>query len=127
MKKGLILWVEDDPDDQELIRLTLEALDLAARVRFLPDGQKALDYLSSCLPEDLPAAIILDFKLPMMDAPEIVALLRSNPQWSALPVVVFTSCGSARASEHPGLEIIGKPVEAARFREAVETLARRWA
>lgn len=126
MKSNPILWVEDDPDDQELIALALDEVGLADRPRFVPDGPRALDYLSSCGQDELPTAIILDFKLPMMDAPEILARLRQREAWSRIPVVIFTSSGPPRDSSCLGTEVVGKPVEACRFREAVQRLAQRW-
>ena len=126
MSKKPILWVEDDPDDQELIALALEDAGLQEAVRFVEDGPKALDRLSACAADELPAAIVLDYKMPLMEAPEILERLRGNPAWQAIPVVVFTSSGGAAAGCRQA-EVLAKPVEAALFREAVQALARRWA
>lgn len=125
MNNKPILWVEDDPDDQELIELALENSAAARRISFVADGPHALDRLSSSAPDELPAAIILDYKLPLMDAPEIIERLQANPAWREIPVIVFTSSGQAATCPHA--EVVGKPVEAARFRDAVTSLAQRWA
>ena len=72
---GRILLVEDDPNDVELTMTALEDYKLANEVVVTRDGQEALDYLYcrgqfSTRPNENPAVLLLDLKLPKVDGLE---------------------------------------------------------
>ena len=91
-----ILYVEDSPRDAEL---TLEALTqshLANEVIHVRDGADALDYLFrrgefAGRPNDLPAVILLDLKMPRVDGLEVLRQIRGDADLKTIPVVVMTS------------------------------------
>jgi CheY-like chemotaxis protein len=125
-----ILWVEDDPDDQALIAATLQDLGLADSVQFATDGEKALEALERS--ELLPVVIFLDFKLPKMDAPEVIERLRLDSRLEAVPLVVFTSSKSPTDADRVMGErgascFISKPVDFEDFRLTIRQLIERWA
>lgn len=126
MKSKRILWVEDDPDDRELIGATLELLGVSSAVHFEADGERALRFLAACDTHALPTAIILDFEMPKMKAREVIDQLRERPDWSRIPVVIFTSSPAGTLGDCGGVELRTKPIDAVSFRRAVDALIGRW-
>src|SRR5687767_11769874 len=63
-----ILFVEDDPDDVELTFMGLGHAGFEYRLELLHDGQQALEWLEAAAKDGrpLPAAIMLDIKMPRM-------------------------------------------------------------
>jgi len=91
-----ILLVEDDPRDVELTMTALGEYNLANEVVVARDGEKALDYLYcrgefSARPNDNPAVLLLDLKLPKVDGLQVLQQIKSDERLKLMPVVVLTS------------------------------------
>jgi signal transduction histidine kinase/DNA-binding response OmpR family regulator len=80
-----VLIVEDDDAIREMMRRSLE-LD-GWVVREAENGKVALQRMH----ESRPALILLDLMMPEMDGFEFVEVLRKNPDWIGIPVVVVTA------------------------------------
>ncbi|MDM8547255.1 response regulator [Candidatus Venteria ishoeyi] len=77
-------------DDMILRELTIDMLEDANwSVLSAENGRMALQHLHET--KNLPALILLDLSMPVMDGYEFLIRLRANPQWQILPVVVLTS------------------------------------
>jgi two-component system response regulator len=92
---GLILLVEDNPDDVLLTMRAFERNDLGNRVITRRDGQEALDYLlgaddGSQAGGTLPDVVFLDLKLPRVDGLQVLRRVRAEDRTRYLPVVVLT-------------------------------------
>jgi two-component system response regulator len=132
MNSGVILLVEDNPDD---VRLTLRAFQknhIVNPVIVARDGVEALDYLFGPGSEarDLPAVTLLDLKLPRVDGLEVLRRVRAEPRTRLLQVVVLTS-----SREEPDVvqsyalganSYIRKPVDFEAFVTAVGQLGLYW-
>src|SRR5689334_5785185 len=93
---GRILIVEDDPRDVELTLTALEEYKLANDVVVARDGKEALDYLYcrepfQTRPDENPAVMLLDLKLPKVDGLEVLKQIKSDERLKTIPVVVLTS------------------------------------
>ena len=61
------------------------------------DGAEAIDYLAGNGPfadrtqHPLPALVLLDLNLPKKSGFEVLSWVRQQPQFSSLPVVIYTS------------------------------------
>jgi CheY-like chemotaxis protein len=133
---GRILVVEDDPRD---VKLTLRALDeykLANEVVVVRDGEEALDYLYcreqfASRPQESPAVILLDLKLPKVNGLEVLQQIRSDDGLKMIPVVVLTSSHEEKdlmTSYKLGVNAyVVKPVEFHEFVNAVKELGMFWA
>src|ERR1051325_2824347 len=86
MKRGAmttkpILLVEDTPDDAELTTMSLKQSGLLNDVVVAEDGLEALDYLfgtgryAGRNPQDTPALVLLDIKMPRLDGIEVLQRL----------------------------------------------------
>lgn len=97
MRNGIILLVEDNPDDVELTLRSLRKNNISNEVIVARDGVEALDCLfgtGAYAGRDLsamPAVILLDLKLPKVDGLEVLRRLRADERTKLLPVVMLTS------------------------------------
>lgn len=97
----IILIVEDDPDDQLLIRDAVKAANIEHRLVFLSDGSELMDYLnrqgnfqdSKSAPR--PSLIFLDLNMPRMDGRKALEKIKSNTETRRIPVIIFTTSDSA--------------------------------
>ncbi len=82
MKK--IALVEDNPDNRLLVQAILEdhfnVVDYETGVEAIPG-----------ILNDVPDLVLLDISLPEMDGAEVLAQLRENEQFSAIPVIALTA------------------------------------
>ncbi len=136
MKENVILLVEDNPDDEALTLRALRKNKIGNRIVVARDGVEALDYLFATGPYAnrpagaLPQLVLLDLKLPKIDGLEVLHRLRADERTRLIPVVVLTSsleeqdlvrCYSGGANSY-----VRKPVDFARFVEAVGQLGLYW-
>jgi two-component system response regulator len=130
-----ILLVEDSPRDAELI---LDALgnQLANEVVHVRDGADALDYLYrrgqfATRPDDLPALLLLDLKLPKVDGLEVLRQIKGDSALKVIPVVMMTSSRQEQdliSSYQLGVNAyVVKPLKFQDFVEAVKQVGVFWA
>lgn len=131
-----ILLVEDNPDD---ILLTLRAFKksgLNCRIDVVKDGARALDYLlargdyADRDPDDAPAVVLLDLKLPKVSGLEVLRHIRNDPRTRRQPVVILTSSREER-DRIEGYDLgvnsyVRKPVNFDQFLDAVQQLELYW-
>lgn len=131
-----ILMVEDDPKDVELTLSALKDYNLANEIVVARDGEEALDYLYcrgqfSARPQDNPAVMLLDLKLPKVDGLEVLNRVKSDARLKMIPVVVLTSSREERdmmRSYQLGVNAyVVKPVDFHEFVNAVKELGIFWA
>ena len=133
---GRILIVEDDPNDVELTLTALGEYNLANEVVVVRDGQQALDYLYCrgefrTRPNDNPAVMLLDLKLPRVDGLEVLQQVKADERLRMIPVVVLTSSHEEKdkmRSYKLGVNAyVVKPVDFHEFVNAVRELGVFWA
>jgi CheY-like chemotaxis protein len=131
-----ILLVEDDPKDVELTLTALEEYNLANEVVIAHDGAEALDYLYcrgefAGRPNDNPAVLLLDLKLPKVDGLEVLQQIKSDENLRLVPVVVLTSSREEKdmvTSYKLGVNAyVVKPVDFHEFVNAIKELGMFWA
>ena len=89
-----ILLVEDDPDDVFLILKVIEKAPIDAELVVVEHGQAALDHLNkfgNLHGEGVPALVLLDLNMPIMDGHEFIRIVRQHPVFYPLPIVVLTT------------------------------------
>lgn len=131
-----ILLVEDDPADAEMTMDALREAHLANPIVHVEDGVEALDYLRregayAQRSGGNPSVVLLDIKMPRMDGIEVLRAIRSNEETKRIPVVILSSSREERdlaATWDLGVNAyVVKPVDAAQFFEAVQSLGQFWA
>ena len=102
-----ILIVEDDEQVRRALAkaLTSEGYTVATA----ENGERALNDLEKSTTP--PKIIIMDLMMPVMDGWRFRQRLLAEPQWSQVPVIVFSGSGCEEASDAlPGVHYIPKPV-----------------
>lgn len=125
-----VLLVEDTDDDAEL---TIRAFkDAAVAVEFVRarDGVEAMDYLLGNDVRDLPAAVLLDLRMPRLDGLDVLRAVQANDRTKKLPVIVMTSSPDdedrLQAYDKGALSFVRKPIDHAEFIRAVRTMGLHW-
>ena len=100
-------------DDDEIIRLTLEAmLDEHVNVESLAESRSVIPY---CI-ENVPDLIVLDVQMPDMSGLELCKIIKSQPATENIPVIFITSSYDAQSQNNcwqaGANDFIAKPVNA---------------
>ena len=131
-----ILLAEDSPADAEMALDALREANLANPIVHVEDGVEALDFLYrrgafADQPDELPAVLLLDIKMPRLDGLEVLRTLREDPKFKSLPVVILSSSREendlARSWNLGVNAYVVKPVDVEQFFVAVRTLGQFWA
>lgn len=86
-KKPLIAVIDDEPDILELISINLKKSHFQAET-FLK-ARPFFDFLKQRIPD----LILLDLMLPDFDGLEVCKMLKQNPSWKDIPVLILTAKG----------------------------------
>jgi DNA-binding response OmpR family regulator len=135
-KKAVILLAEDDENDFFLFALAVKKAGLKERIFHARDGQQAVDYIKGerqygnrgLYP--FPLFAVLDIKMPKLTGLEVLAWIKSSPEFSELPVIMLS--GSDQAEDRNGARKFGaddycvKPSSFADLVVIVRGLQGRW-
>jgi CheY-like chemotaxis protein len=81
----MVAVVDDHEDVGKVVALLIRA------------GGHEAEYFDSCegfleaLPKRMPSLVILDIMMPDMDGMECLRVLRADPRWKDIPVVMFSA------------------------------------
>lgn len=133
---GVILLVEDNPDDELLTLRSLKKHNILNDIVVARDGAEALDYLfgtgayAGRPPERLPQVVLLDLNLPRIGGLDVLRRIREGERTKLLPVVVLTSSNEdedvIRSYSLGANSYVRKPVNFEAFGTAVKTLGLFW-
>ena len=128
-RNGIILLIEDNPDDVELTSRAFKKAGIANELRVIGDGAEALKYLSS-RENPIPAIVLLDINLPKVSGIEVLKRLRADARTRLLPVIILTSSKEEQdlaAGYGNGCNsYVRKPVDFAQFAEAARQIGLYW-
>ncbi len=82
-----ILVVDDEPNIALSLNYLMERAGYS--VRIAADGEEAIEAVKEALPD----LILLDVNMPKMNGYEVCELVRANPQWKHIPIVMLTAKG----------------------------------
>ncbi len=112
--KPAILLVDDDPDD--LFFLTEAFQDVNNNYTYVEayDGEAALAILKEmCSRNEQPALIVMDINMPILSGRELLTILKDDPDYCTIPVVVFTTSSNPfdrQHCQHYQVDLITKPL-----------------
>lgn len=113
-----ILVVEDNPVNMRLVRLLLRTHGYA--VQEAANGQDALIWLRTGHPD----LILLDIELPGLDGFTVAAMLKSDAQTRAIPLIAITAyamIGDAERVLAAGCDAyVAKPIDDTALLEVIE-------
>jgi DNA-binding response OmpR family regulator len=84
--KPVALVVEDDEHIAQLLRFMLEREKYT--VHLARDGREGQTYIQT---QPVPTIVLFDVMLPFVDGFELVRLVRAQPGWDTVPVVMLTA------------------------------------
>jgi CheY-like chemotaxis protein len=90
-----ILVVEDNVDDEFMIRRSFQRAHIINEVVCLRDGEEALDYLLKRgayaeATHEMPGLVMLDLNLPRLTGKELLQQIEEHSVLAELPIVVLT-------------------------------------
>lgn len=131
-----LLLVEDRAEDAELALMALEKHKLINNIKWVKDGQEALDFLfcqndySNRSNLNNPKLILLDLKMPKVDGLQVIEKVRSNPKTHSIPIVALTTSREdhdrVKAYDLGVNSYIVKPVDFDNFSKCVQELGFYW-
>ena len=122
-KPSYVLVVDDSPSVRTVVTGMLKANGW--ETQSARDGIEALDVIG----RKRPAAVLLDIEMPRMDGYELMATLRSDPQYRSLPLIVLTSRAAdkhrLRAQQLGANAYVVKPYKDQSLLETIAGLVRK--
>ena len=119
-----ILVVEDSPTMRQLISFAIKRIP-SCRVIEATDGVDALKKLSS----EKIDLILADINMPVMDGLKLVSLVRGNPAYKDIPVIIVTTEGAEedrkRALSIGANAYLPKPIQTQELLKLVNTYLAR--
>ena len=129
MKK--VLFVEDEPNDVELISGILSEYFFYDNIIIFKNGDELLNYLLQKKQiDETPLFIVLDLKLPGLSGAEVLRKIKSDDKLKYIPVIILTSSRENKDIEecyHSGANAyVVKPIDFKDFEIAIKSLGIFW-
>lgn len=128
-----ILLVEDSPSDADLTLETLSEAKVRNHLHVVEDGVAAMAFLYRQPPytnAPRPDLILLDLNLPRKSGQEVLAEIKSDPDFKIIPVVILTTSAAEtdilRSYELHANCYITKPVGLQQFMEVIKLIESFW-
>lgn len=123
-RNGPVIIIEDDKDDEMILREVFAKLGYSNEPIFFSDGQAALDYLNST--NVVPFLILSDINLPKLDGFELRNKVKMDAklQLKCIPYLFFTTASTQKAViDAYSLSVQGFFVKQNSTRELEKTIA----
>ncbi len=128
-----ILLIEDSPGDVRLTREVLKDGKMLNNLNVVGDGVEALAFLArqnQYTNAPRPDLILLDLNLPKKDGREVLAVVKADPSWQRIPVVVLTTSQAEedilKAYNLHANCYISKPIDLDQFIKVLQTIEDFW-
>lgn len=128
-----VLLVDDDKTDVELTRATLAAARLAVQFHIVGSGEEALTYLrreGKHAQAPVPDLVMLDIKMPGISGIETLRLVKEDPRFDRLPVIMLTSSSHdeeiLRGYTGQAYAFMTKPIDVDSFRGILRRIEDFW-
>ena len=83
----IILLAEDDEDNRDLVEFIIGRHNLGVELVMTENGKEAVDYVQQKKPD----VILMDMQMPVMDGYTAISVLKSDPEFSSIPIIAFTA------------------------------------
>ncbi len=130
-----ILLIDDSINDVTLIKASLQNSHFGNEIVVAEDGEEAIDYLYKRNKyaddqSDEPVFILLDIKMPLMDGIEVLKVIRSDPRFNKVPIIMLTSSRDSHdlkeCYDNGANSFVVKPVNINDFMLVVKELGQYW-
>jgi CheY-like chemotaxis protein len=131
-----ILIAEDNANDADLLKTSLEKHCAESFVQIVRDGEEAIDYLAGKGKYEnrnrypFPEFVLTDIKMPKVSGLEVVAWLKQHRECHIIPVIIWSSSSIdtevIKAYELGANCYFQKPISAEEWNETVGLIVRFW-
>jgi two-component system response regulator len=125
-----VLLVEDNADDETLLREAFRRARVGHPLDVARDGIEAIERTLDVAPERRPALMLLDLKLPRLSGFDVLEKLRGDARTRTLPVVVVSSSQERADIERSyacgANSYLVKPLDFAELEAMIRDVARYW-
>jgi CheY-like chemotaxis protein len=123
-----IVLADDDPDDREALIHPFVQQNPNVRVVVVGDGQELLNFLANCPGDALPVLILMDYKMPILTAAEILEKLAGDDRYSEITKLVWSTSDRAeyvdRCMQQGATAYFAKPSSLAELATIVDQMTR---
>ncbi|GAB3957433.1 response regulator [Spirosoma harenae] len=123
-----VLIIDDDEDDQYLLKTAFERDSAFYNLRFASDGTDVLESINST--EFLPDLVLLDLNMPRISGFEVLTHLKSSPLYRHVPVLILTTSDNEedinRAYELGANTFLIKPMQHQELVDLAEQIRLYW-
>ncbi len=121
-----ILYIDDDADDREFLRVMLRRKNEEVEMIEAENGFAGLNYLNTAKSTGaLPCLIVLDLNMPVLNGRETFHRLHQDEVLNKVPVLIFTTSESPADKlffETNGAELLSKPTDILFYQQAAEKM-----
>ncbi|AFK02319.1 response regulator receiver protein [Emticicia oligotrophica DSM 17448] len=129
-RNASILICDDDEDDLYLVKSILNDTKFGKQTIYLNNGADLLEYLHSHTKETSIGLILLDLNMPKVDGREILKIIKTNPEFRKIPVIILTTSNSPqdidKCYELGANCYMTKPSSYEGLDDAIKTLSKFW-
>ena len=95
-KTGPVVVIEDDADDQDILKEIFRQLNYKNEIIFFADGEKALEYLNQDI---TPFLILSDINMPKMNGFELRDAIQTNEELhlKCIPYLFFSTSANKQS------------------------------
>jgi CheY-like chemotaxis protein len=105
-----VFLIDDDDDDQFIFLAALKDVSPGSRCYISNNALEAFQHLHARA--EVPDMLFLDLNMPLMNGFEFLLILKSDPRFSPIPVIIFSTSDNPedleRAKELGALQFITK-------------------
>jgi DNA-binding NarL/FixJ family response regulator len=123
-----IVLADDDPDDREALIHPFVQQNPNVRIVVMVDGEELLHFLENCPDDALPVLILMDYKMPILTAAEILEKLAGDDRYSEITKLVWSTSDRAeyvdRCVRYGATTYFAKPCSLAELETIVDRMTR---
>ncbi len=110
-----ILHIDDDADDQQLLRIAINSIDGDSEIIEAGDGAEGIAQLNIMKEKnDLPCLIVLDINMPKINGRDACLQIKKDTVLAHIPMIIFSTSNSKLNKlffEDKNVEYITKPTD----------------
>jgi two-component system, response regulator len=129
-RNASILICDDDEDDLYLVKSIFNDTKFSNQTVYLKNGAELLEYLQNQKKDTSVGLVLLDLNMPKIDGREALKIIKSNPEFRRIPVVILTTSNAPQDIEkcyELGANcFMTKPSSYEGLNDAIKTLSKFW-